>query len=114
MTEASDHYRRKNEAERKVAMEATVAARKRDWKAVGLLDDIARNRVVEPDQGIWKGPPWWVERRWVRWTANGLVVVAVGGIFRAASQGAAFDLAFWVPLMVFAMQLRWHISRYGG
>ncbi|NQD36983.1 hypothetical protein HPT27_08095 [Permianibacter sp. IMCC34836] len=114
MTVPTDHYRRKNEAERKAAMQATVEARKRDWKEAGLLDDIARNRVVEHDQTLWKGQPWWVERIWVRWLANGLCVLTVAGIARAAMTGAAFDLAFWIPFALFAFQLRWHIARHGG
>ncbi len=111
---ASDHYRRKNEAARKAATEATVNARKQDWKAAGLLDDIPRERVVEPDQAIWKGQPWWVERLWVRWSVNLLLLWTVVKIAEAAMNGAAFDLAVWIPLALFAFQLRWHIARHGG
>lgn len=111
---ASDHYRRKNEAARKAATEATVTARKREWKDAGLLDDIARERVVETDQTIWKGKPWWVERRWVRWTANLLLLWTVSKIVTASLAGAAFELAYWIPLALFAFQLRWHIARHGG
>lgn len=114
MPEASDHYRRQNEARRKAETEALVEARKQHWKDAGLLDDIARHRVVKTDPSIWKGKPWWVERRSVRWVTNGLCAFALFGIARAAMQGAAFDLAFWIPLAVFAFQLRWHIARHGG
>ncbi len=91
-----------------------MAARKQDWKDAGLLDDIPRERVVETDQTIWKGKPWWVERRWVRWSANLLALWAVVGIARAAMSAEAFALAFWIPLALFAFQLRWHIARHGG
>ena len=114
MSLPSDHYRRQNEAARKAAMQATVDARKRDWKDAGLLDDISRNRVVETDPALWQGPPWWVERRWVRWSVNLLLLGAVAGIVNAAVAGAAFDLAFWIPLALFFFQLRWHIARHGS
>ena len=114
MPEASDHYRRQNEARRKAEMEALVEARKQHWKDAGLLDDIARHRIVQTDPTIWKGKPWWVQRRSVRWLVNALCVLALVGGFRAAMQGAAFDLAFWIPLAVFAFKLRLHIALYGG
>ncbi len=114
MTVPTDHYRRKNEADRKAATERLVEARKRDWKDAGLLDDIARERLVEHDQRIWKGKPWWVERIWVRWAANLLIVLAVAQIVRATLAGAAFDLAVWIPLLLFSCQLRLHIGRFGG
>ena len=114
MSLPSDHYRRKNEAERQAATAAMVEARKRDWREAGLLDDIAREKVVEVDPTLWQGKPWWVQRRSVRWGANAVLVFAMAGIVRAALQGEAFALAFWIPLAMFAFQLRWHISRHGG
>lgn len=110
----SDHHRRKNEAARKAATVELVEQRKRDWKDAGLLDDIGRERVVETDPTIWRGQPWWVERWWVRWSANLLLLGAVVGMVRAFQTGAAFDLAFWIPLTLVAVQLRWHIARHGG
>lgn len=110
----ADHYRRQNDAARKAQMQALVDTRKRDWKDAGLLDDIARERLVETDPTLWRGQPWWVTRRWVRWSTNVLLLVAVAGIFRAAITGAAFDLAVWIPLAVFFFQLRWHIARHSG
>lgn len=114
MPDPTDHYRRQHEAQRKAAMEALVASRKQDWKDAGLLDDIARQRVVETAPSIWKGKPWWVERRWVRLLVNALCAFALFGVFRAAMHGAAFDLAFWIPLAVFAFKLRLHLTLYGG
>ena len=114
MSLPSDHYRRKNEAERKAATAATVEARKREWRDAGLLDDIARQQVVEVNPELWQGKPWWVQRRWVRWGANGLFVFAVAGMVRAVMQAEAFALAFWIPLTMAAFQLCWHIGRHGG
>lgn len=114
MTEPTDFHRRKNEAARKAATQKLVDARKRDWKDAGLLDDIARERVVEHDQTIWKGKPWWVERVWVRWGANLIILLAVAKLVQATAAGAAFDLAIWIPVLLFACQLRLHISRFGG
>ena len=114
MTVPSDHYRRKNEAARKAATQDLVEGRKRDWKDAGLLDDIARDRVVEHDQSIWKGKPWWVGRIWVRWGANLLILLAVAKLVQATMAGAAFDLAIWIPILLFSCQLRLHIARFGG
>lgn len=111
----SDFYRRKNEAERRKATQQMVETRKAEWREKGLLNDVPHQRDVDVNEEIWRGRRWWEDKPWVRRTVNVLIaltVVKIGMVM--ANMENPFQLAFWIPVLMFLCQLRLHIGRFGA
>ena len=111
----TDFHRRKNEAARLEATQKLVAERQQRWRDGGVLDDIPREAQVDYDPTVWRGARWWADKPYVRVTVNVLIVLAVGKIaWNVAVAMDAWSMMVWIPVLLFLVQLRLHIGRFGA